>query len=171
LVTWCGGWPLLLRQVAATLALRPSQSVGGFVAELAAGPHWVGLDGDLRSVDGALLAAYDLLSPDAARLFERLSLVTGEFCLHRAALTAGTTEGRARALLDELVGLHLVVEGALDGFRYDGVVARFARRLAAAKEWAPDGWGVDVRSAGCPACTATRSMSLSAVPVLEAALV
>ena len=152
LVTWCGGWPLLLRQVAATLALRPSQSVAGFVGELAAGfaasPDWVGLDGDLRSVDGALAAAYDLLSPDAARLFERLSLVAGEFCVHRAALTAGTSDSRARALLDELVGLHLVVEGALDGFRFDGVVARFARGLAAAKEWTLAGWEVC-----CPACT------------------
>ena len=148
LVTWCGGWPLLLRQVAATLALRPSQSVAGFVAGFAASPEWVGLDGDLRSVDGALTAAYDLLSPEAARLFERLSLVAGEFCLHRAALTAGTSDSRARALLDELVGLHLVVEGALDGFRFDSVVARFARGLAAAKEWTLGGWDVC-----CPACT------------------
>ncbi len=165
LVTWCGGWPLLLRQVAATLALRPSQSVAGFVAGFAANPQWVGLDGDPRSVDGALAATYDLLSPEAARLFERLSLVAGEFCLHRAALTAGTSDGRARALLDELVALHLVVEGALDGFRYDGVVARFARRLAAAKEWTLDGF--DVPPAGCPACTTVPRMPLSALPVLE----
>ena len=116
-------------------------------------------------MDGALAAAYDLLSPEAARLFERLSLVAGEFCLHRAALTAGTSDSRARALLDELVGLHLVVEGALDGFRYDGVVARFARRLAAAKEWTLA--GCDVPPAGCPACTTVPSMPLSALPVLE----
>ena len=165
LVTWCGGWPLLLRQVAATLALRPSQSVAGFVAGLAAGPQWVGLDGDLRSVDGALAAAYDLLSPDAARLFERLSLVAGEFCLHRAALTAGTSDGRARALLDELVGLHLVVEGDLGGFRYDAVVGRFARRLASEKEWTLA--GLDVQPTGCPACTPAPGLQLSAVPLLE----
>ena len=159
LVTWCGGWPLLLRQVAATLALRPSQSVAGFVAEVAVSPQ-VGLDGDRRSVDGALAAAYDLLSPEAARLFERLSLVAGEFCLHRAALTAGTSDRRARALLDELVGLHLVVEGAaLDGFRYDGVVARFARRFAVAKEW--------TLPSGCPSCAAVPDAPLSAVPLLE----
>jgi DNA-binding SARP family transcriptional activator len=169
LVTWCGGWPLLLRQVAATLALRPSQSVAGFVAELAASPQWFGLEGDLRSVDGALAAAYDLLSPEAARLFERLSLVAGEFCLHRAALTAGTSDSRARALLDELVGLHLVVEDTLDGFRYDDVVARFARRLAAAKEWTLAGF--DVPPAGCLACPTVPSTPLSAVPALEAALV
>ena len=89
LVAWCGGWPLLLRQVAATLALRPSQSVAGFVAGFAASPEWVGLDGDLRSVDGALRAAYDLLSPEAALLFERLSLVAGEFCLHRGRAHRG----------------------------------------------------------------------------------
>ncbi len=159
LATWCGGWPLLLRQVAATLALRPSQSVAGFVAELALGPRWAGLDGDPRSVDDALEAAYDRLSPDAARLFERLSLVAGEFCLHRAALTAGTSNGRARALLDELVGLHLVVEGALEGFRYDDVVARFARRLAAAKEW--------TLPSCCPACTTVATVPLSAAPLLE----
>jgi len=175
LVTWCGGWPLLLRQVAATLALRPSQSVAGFVAEFAAEfaacPQWVGLDGDLRSVEGALMAAYDLLSPDAARLFERLSLATGEFCLHRAAATAGTSAARARVLLDELVALHLVVEGALDGFRYDPVVARFARRLAAANEWTLDGWGADLSPAGCPGCAPVAGVALAAVPVRTAALV
>ena len=156
LVAWCGGWPLLLRQVAARLALRPSQSVAGFVAELAANPRWVGPNGDLRSVDGALTTAYDLLSPDAARLFERLSLVAGEFCLHRAALTAGTSDGRARAMLDELVGLHLVVEDGVDGFRYDGVVARFARRLAAANEW--------TLPSGCPSCG---PVPLTALPLRE----
>lgn len=175
LVTWCGGWPLLLRQVAATLALRPSQSVAGFVAEFAAEfgacRHWVGLEGDLRSVDGALMAAYELLSPDAARLFERLSLATGEFCLHRAAATAGTSAARARVLLDELVAQHLVVEGALDGFRYDAVVARFARRLAAANEWTLDGWGADLSPAGCPGCAPVGGVPLAAVPVRAAALV
>jgi hypothetical protein len=159
LVAWCGGWPLLLRQVAARLALRPSQSVAGFVAEFTANPRWLGPDGDLRSVDGALTTAYDLLSPEAARLFERLSLVSGEFCLHRAAVTAGTSDSRARALLDELVGLHLVVEGTLDGFRYDDVVARFARRLAAAQEW--------TLPSGCQTCTTVPSVPLSAVPMLE----
>ena len=140
LVAWCGGWPLLLRHAAVTLALRPSQSMDALAEELAeelaSGP-----------VEGALAAAYGWLSPDAARLFERLGLVTGEFCLHAAAIAAGTTSHRARRLLDELAGAHLVDEAVAGEFRYDAVVGRYARRLAAAHECTPAGWGL-----ACPDC-------------------
>ena len=61
--------------------------------------------------------------------------MTGELCLERARLTAGTSDSRVRALLDELAGAHLVEEGSLGELRYDDVVARFARRLAVAREW------------------------------------
>jgi hypothetical protein len=50
-------------------------------------------------------------------------------------------------LLDELAGAHLVDEGGTGGFRYDAVVGRFARRLAAAHEWTLAGWGL-----ACPDC-------------------
>jgi DNA-binding SARP family transcriptional activator len=143
LVAWCGGWPLLLRHAAATLALRPGQSMAALAEELAFG---AGTDHS-SPVEDALTTAYTWLSPDAARLFERLGLVTGEFCLHAAALAAGTTNHRVRKLLDELAGAHLVDEDGAGEFRYDAVVGRFARRLAAAQEWTLAGWGL-----ACPDC-------------------
>ncbi len=151
LTDWCAGWPLLLRHAAATLAGRPSQSAADLVAELA-----------LQPVPEGLVAAYDELSPDGARLFERLGLVDGALCLHAAALVAGTTTHRARALLDELVDLHLVVEGPTGEFSLHEVVGRYARRLAVEREWSvvsPAG------PAGCPACLLSRaSMPASVAP-------
>ena len=137
-----------MRHAAAKLAMRPSQSVTAFVAELEGPGPTVVLGDDRRSVDDALATAYDLLTPDAARLFERLGLVAGEFCLHLAAAAAGTTGHRVRILLDELVGAHLVVEGRSGEFSYHHVVGRFARRLASLQEWTSAGWG----AGDCPEC-------------------
>ena len=54
LVAWCGGWPLLVRQAGAKLAMRPSQSVAEFADGLEDHALSVDLDGDPRSVDDAL---------------------------------------------------------------------------------------------------------------------
>ncbi len=159
LVTWCAGWPLLLRHAAATLALRPGQAMATLAEELA-----FGAGDDPHSVDGALSVAYGWLSPDAARLFERLGLVTGEFCLHAAALAAGTTTHRARVLIDELAGAHLLEDDGAGGFRYDAVVGRYARRLAAAHEWTLAGWGPDLGCAECPAHAPADLALLERVP-------
>jgi hypothetical protein len=146
----------------------PSQSVTAFVGGLE-GALSVVLDDGQRSVDEALSGAYGLLGPDAARLFERLGLVSGEFCLHLAALAAGSTVHRVRHLLDELVGAHLVVEGGSGEFRYHDVVGRFARRLASAQEWTLVGRGEPADGpAGCPECRPRRSpATLLAVPLRE----
>jgi DNA-binding SARP family transcriptional activator len=141
LVDWCGGWPLLIRHVGATLAFRLSQPVTAFVHELeAAGADDV-LHGDPRSVHAALAGAHASLSPAAARLFERLALHSGVICLHLAAVAAGTTLDRSRRLLDELVGVHLLVESGSGEFRFHDVVARFGRRLAVEQEWTTPTWG------------------------------
>ena len=157
LVAWCGGWPLLVRQAGAKLAMRPSQSVAEFADGLEDHALSVDLDGDPRSVDDALGAAYDLLSPDAARLFERLGLVAGDFCLHVAAVVAGTTEHRVRQLLDELLGVRLVVESGSGEFGFHDVVGRFARRLASAQEWTL------VLPPGCPDCLLSRAAAPAGV--------
>ena len=160
LVDWCGGWPLLVRTVAAKLALRSGQPVAEFARDLAGHDAALLLDGDPRSVDGALATAYAVLTPDAARLFERLGLVTGEFCLHLAAVAAGTTAFRVRTLLDELVGAHLVARGRTAEFCYHDVVGRFARRLAMAQELTAVGWGAGT----CPDC---RPATVDTTAVLE----
>ncbi len=141
LVEWCGGWPLLLRHVGATLAFRLSQSVSAFVRELDEAAADDVLHGDPRSVHAALESAHASLSPAAARLFERLALHSGVICLHLASVAAGTTLDRSRRLLDELVGVHLLVEAGSGEFRFLDVVARFGRRLAVEQEWTTPTWG------------------------------
>ncbi|MEZ5096799.1 MAG: BTAD domain-containing putative transcriptional regulator [Nocardioides sp.] len=141
LVRWCGGWPLLLRQVGALLGFRPSQSIAMFVGELETGALDGVLRGDQRSVDAALAQAYSSLTPAAAQLFERMALHGGTSCLRLAAVAAGTTPRRARRLLDELVGVHFVVESGSGEFGCHDVVARFGHRLACEQEWTPAAWG------------------------------
>lgn len=153
LVEWCGGWPLLLRHVGATLAFRPSQPVTTFVRELESARCDAVLQGDPRSVDAALASAHALLSPAAARLFERLALHGGTICLHLSAVAAGTSAHRVRVLLDELVGLHLLVESRSGEFCLHGVVARFGLRLACEEEWTTPTWGdADAVTTGCLEC-------------------
>ena len=73
---WRGGWPLLLRHAAGKLALRPSQTMTAIVASSTGlGPGAL-LDDDPRPVDDSLATAYARPTPDAARLFERLGLVS-----------------------------------------------------------------------------------------------
>ncbi len=136
LVAWCGGWPLLLRHAAATLALRPGQSMASLAEELAFGRPEPCRGRAVRGVRLAQAGRRDGCSSGSG-------CVTGEFCLHTAALAAGTTTHRVRLLLDELAGAHLVEEGGAGGFRYDAVVGRFARRLAAAHECTLEGWGLE----------------------------
>ncbi len=166
LVEWCGGWPLLIRHVGATLAFRPSQPVTAFVGELEGTAGDAVLHGDPRSVDAALSSVHALLSPAAARLFERLALHSGEICLHLAAVAAGTSVHRVRGLLDELVGVHLLVESRSGEFCLHGVVARFGLRLACEQEWTTPTWGdADAVTSGCLECH--RSLAVTAVRGLD----
>jgi DNA-binding SARP family transcriptional activator len=162
LVQWCGGWPLLVRHVGAKLASRPSQPVTTFVLELEASAADAVLHGDPRSVDAALSSVHASLSPAAARLFERLSLHSGVICLHLAAVAAGTTAQRVRLLLDELVGVHLLIESGTGEFRLHDVVARFGHRLACEQEWTTPTWAdADAVATGCLECCGSLAISAS----------
>jgi hypothetical protein len=125
------------------------------------------LQDDPRSVDAALASVHALLSPVAARLFERLALHSGVICLHLAAVAAGTSVHRVRGLLDELVGMHLLVESRSGEFGLHGVVARFGQRLACEQEWTTPTWGdADGVTTGCLDCCG--SLAVSAVRGLDA---
>lgn len=153
LVQWCGGWPLLIRHVGALLDFRPSQLVPAFVRELEAGAFDAVLHGDPRSVGAALAHSYASLSPAAAQLFERLALNGGACCLPLAAIAAGTSGSRVRRLLDELTGVHFLVETRSGEFRCHDVIARFGHRLACEQEWtALDRGGPDALVAACQGC-------------------
>jgi DNA-binding SARP family transcriptional activator len=158
LVDWCGGWPLLVRHVGAKLAARPSQLVTTFVGEVERSTD-ASLSDDPRSVEAALSSVHASLSPPAARLFERLALHSGVICLHLAAVAAGSNVHRVRRLLDELVGVHLLVETGSGEFRLHDVVARFGRRLACEEEWTAPTWSdTDALLTGCLDCCGTMTM-------------
>ncbi|MEU4679099.1 BTAD domain-containing putative transcriptional regulator [Micromonospora sp. NPDC023737] len=126
-ITWCGGWPLAIRSVAALLAARPGQSVSSFADELWEQGDGLLLDGDQRSVHTALAGAYRMLSPAAAHLFVRLGL-TGQPSFRLCRTAAGSQLSQTRRLFDELVAADLIVESGSDCYRFHDVVHRFARR-------------------------------------------
>jgi DNA-binding SARP family transcriptional activator len=126
-ITWCGGWPLAVRLAAALLAARPGQSLASLADELCEHDDGPVLDGDPRSVEAALAAAYQALSPGAAHLFVRLGLQSQPtFKVRQTPADAQASE--TRRLFDELVSANLIVEVGIDSYQLHEVVHRFARR-------------------------------------------
>lgn len=115
-VRLCSRLPLALAIVAARAAAQPDLGFDALAAELR--ERHAALDALSTSDDRSDLRAvfswsYQILGADAARLFRLLSLHPGpDFALSTAASIAGVTTSRARALLSELDGVHLVVQHA-----------------------------------------------------------
>ena len=131
LVRLCGGWPLALRLVGATLATRPGQSLGSLVCELRDQVDRLRVDDDPRSVGSALAESWQRLPDATGRLFAQLGMLPGSSnCLQLAAAAAGISVLRARRLLDELITANLVVEIGPDRYWLHDMVRRYARRLA-----------------------------------------
>jgi hypothetical protein len=115
----CAGLPLALSIVAACAATEPALSLASIASQLATtgaldtlsvGDH----SADVRAV---ISWSYAALSPDAERLFRRLSLHPGpEISVHAAASLAGLPVSRTRRLLGELTGTSLL--SVVDGERY-----------------------------------------------------
>ncbi len=110
----CAGLPLALACVAARAATHPHFTLSAIAAELRA-THG-SLDAFTRadvSADVGAVFSWTLraLSPAAARLFRLLGLHPGpDFTAPAAAALAGLDVRRARLLLSELAGVHLVSE-------------------------------------------------------------
>ena len=116
----CGGFPEMLRSMAAALRKHPSLRVAELVAE--------------NRADGARLTspfnvAYKMLPAEAAELYRRLALLpVGEFGRDLAEAAAGP--GRTYRDLDELVDAHLVVDEGDGRYRMHDLVRAHARSLA-----------------------------------------
>jgi DNA-binding SARP family transcriptional activator/tetratricopeptide (TPR) repeat protein len=132
----CGDFPLALRIVAARLVNRSDRSVADVVARLTTtGPDRLTeltLEGGSLSVRAAFDATYADLSPVAARLFRLFAMAP----LRRLGLDHATAllNRPAQAAIDELTGLHLLVDAGPGRYGWHDLVRSYARARAAADE-------------------------------------
>ena len=133
----CAGLPLALAVVAARAAAQPNLPLAVFADELRDG------DGRLDALDGGDPAtrvravfswSYKALSPAAARLFRLLGLHPGpDISAAAAASLAGEAPGRARLLLAELAGAHLLAEPVPGRYSFHDLLRAYAGELARAQ--------------------------------------
>jgi hypothetical protein len=102
LVEICGRLPLALRIVAATLVSQPSMTLKTLADRLSDERHRLSrLAVDDVSVRAAFGSSYQALNPEEARMFRRLSLVSGpSFSIGVAAALTNTTVETAETLVE-----------------------------------------------------------------------
>ncbi|MEV0458742.1 BTAD domain-containing putative transcriptional regulator [Catellatospora methionotrophica] len=137
LIDLVGRMPLALRIAAAKLATRPPRPIAELTAELAGANRLATLavPGDSRSIRTVFDSAYQALSPAAARLFRRMGLHPGTtFALALAAAVADASPAQARSALDELTGVHLLVDLGDGRYRFHDLIRLYAAEQAVSGE-------------------------------------
>ncbi|MET9530803.1 tetratricopeptide repeat protein [Streptomyces sp. NPDC006649] len=143
----CARLPLALRIAAERAASHPHMRLDDLIADLRdESALWDALStGDPEEADAVRTVfawSYRALSEQTARVFRLLGLHPGpEFSLHAAAALAGLPVARARQLLDDLVGAHLVEQPAPDRYQFHDLLRAYATDQAQHEESA------DARSA------------------------
>lgn len=128
----CAHLPLALRIAAERAAAHPYMSLDDLIADLRdESALWdalsTGSDEEAEAVRTVFAWSYRALSEPAARLFRLLGLHPGaEFGLHAAAALAGLPVPRARQLLDDLVGAHLLEQTAPDRYQFHDLLRAYA---------------------------------------------
>ncbi|MFJ8441747.1 ATP-binding protein [Kitasatospora griseola] len=136
----CARLPLALRIAAERAASLPHLGLDDLIADLRdESALWdvlsVGDEEERDAVRTVFAWSYRALPDPAARLFRRLGLHPGpEFGLHVAAALAELTTGRARQLLDTLVGAHLVEQTAPDRYQFHDLLRAYATDQAQQEE-------------------------------------
>ncbi|WP_316520398.1 ATP-binding protein [Kitasatospora brasiliensis] len=128
-VSACGGLPLAICLAAARIAARPVQSLAATAEILGRGTdRLAALRADGETVRGLLDASYDVLEPDAARLYGLLGLLPfARFTLETAAVVADVDLAAADRLLDDLLDVHLLEELGSGRFRFHDLVRLHAQ--------------------------------------------
>jgi tetratricopeptide (TPR) repeat protein len=128
----CARLPLALRIAAERAASHPHMRLDDLIADLRdESALWDALSTGDHEEDDAVRTvfawSYRALSQPAARLFRLLGLHPGpEFGLEAAAALAQLTINRARQLLDDLVGAHLVEQIAPDRYQFHDLLRAYA---------------------------------------------
>ncbi|MFD5513958.1 ATP-binding protein [Streptomyces sp. NPDC127051] len=132
----CGGLPLAVRIIGNRLVSRPAWSAAELAARLADDERR--LDqlkaGDLK-IANAFRMSYEQLAPSARKVFRRLALVPGrDFDTAIAAVVGEIPVEDAWDVLDELIDLGLLQDGASGRYRFHDLVRLFARERLKAED-------------------------------------
>ncbi|WKX72208.1 NB-ARC domain-containing protein [Streptomyces sp. XD-27] len=138
----CDGYPLALCAVGSQVAVRRHlmwEAVDRRLAERARRRDQEAEAVDERSPGGAVQlatdATYGELTLPAARLYRMLGVrAWPEITVGMAARAVDVDEDEARALLEELAGVHLLEEVAAERYRFHDLVRGHARQRALAEE-------------------------------------
>ena len=134
LVKLCARLPLALRIVAERAAVRPLMPLHELIADLRRESSlWDALsaedptDPDADAVHSVFAWSYRALPPAAAKAFRRLGLHPGpEFGSGAAAALVGDDQARIRAVLDLLVGGHLLEQVGPDRYQFHDLLRAYA---------------------------------------------
>jgi tetratricopeptide (TPR) repeat protein len=132
----CGNLPLALRIAGNRLLSRPSWSIGYLLGRLTDADERISLlvAGDLQ-IAAPFMLSYRQLTPAAARMFRRLSLVPGpDSGLELATQVAGLGVREAEAALEELAELGLLQPATGGRYRFHDLIRLFARARLAEEE-------------------------------------
>ncbi|XVV15797.1 ATP-binding protein [Actinoplanes sp. CA-131856] len=132
----CGHLPLAMRIAGNRLRSRPGWTMRDLATRLADEERRLDrlVAGDLR-VTAAFALSYAQLSPAAAAVFRRLSLVPGgDAGTALATVVAGADRPDAEDALDELLELGLLQSDTADRFHFHDLVRLFARARLAEEE-------------------------------------
>jgi tetratricopeptide (TPR) repeat protein len=131
----CAYLPLALRIAAANIASNRRRCIADQVAELHGHDRLAKLEideDDQAAIRASFDLSYDTLKPDARQLFRRLGLVPGpDVTVPVAAILAEIADDRARRLLNDLAGAHLVDQATPGRFAVHDLLRLYARDRAA----------------------------------------
>jgi tetratricopeptide (TPR) repeat protein len=135
----CSRLPLALRLAAEFAVRRPGSKLAALVGELADQQERLEVldaGGDRRTALRAVFSwSYQDLPSDAARAFRLHGLdPCPAISLPAAAALIGTTPGRARRLLEQLVQAHLIQRAGPDRYTMHDLLRAYARQLSAADD-------------------------------------
>jgi DNA-binding SARP family transcriptional activator/tetratricopeptide (TPR) repeat protein len=128
LIELCGRLPLAIRIAAARLRSHPTWTLADLVERLRDQQHRLSeLEAGQRSVTAALDLSYRHLSPGQQRTYRLLSLHPGlEFDAYATAALLDSGLQQAQRMLDQLVGVHLLLEPAAGRYRFHDLVRAHA---------------------------------------------
>ncbi|MGW5350201.1 ATP-binding protein [Streptomyces sp. NPDC004031] len=136
----CARLPLALRIAAERAASHPHMGLDELIADLRdESALWdalsTGSEEEAEAVRTVFAWSYRALTAPAARLFRLLGLHPGgDFGLHSAAALADLATSKARQLLDDLVGAHLLEQTAPDRYQFHDLLRAYATDQAQAEE-------------------------------------